>query len=156
VRLAKMQKKFTLTIFLASAVFLTDQAAKYFARLYLDQGTVVVVLPGVLNLTLVQNTGVAFGLFKGFSLLLSLFGIASLIALFIFFPEITSCRHLALFGGLIGGGALSNLFDRLFLGSVTDYLELTFLNVFNLADIAITAGVIFLIFDFVVQSGEAL
>lgn len=140
---------------LALTVLLADQVAKYFARLYLQPETVVPVLPGILNLTLVQNTGVAFGLFKGFSLLLSLFGITCMIALFIFFPEIAACRHLTLFSGLIGGGALSNLFDRLFLGSVTDYLELTFLNVFNLADVAITAGVILLLFDFVSLSGEA-
>jgi signal peptidase II len=111
-------------------------------------------LPGIFNLTLVENPGVAFGLFKGFSLLLSVLGFLGLISIFIFFPEIVSVRHSVWFFGLIGGGALSNFFDRLVKGSVTDYLELTFFNVFNLADVAITAGVLLLLYDFVFLKGD--
>ena len=99
------------------------------------------LLPGVLHLTYVQNTGAAFGLFRGCAGLF--IALAVVIAGWVS-VELSQRPHPTL--GRVGlslilGGAVGNLIDRARLGSVIDFIDLRVWPVFNLADSAITIGV---------------
>lgn len=99
-------------------------------------------------ITLVLNTGTAFGLLQGRSELL-IYVTLILIFVFVLIYRLEKKKEI-LFrvgSGLILGGALSNLVDRLMLGAVVDYLDLRFWPVFNLSDACITIGALFLIID---------
>jgi len=104
------------------------------------------VLPGFFAVRLGTNTGMAFGLFQGFPLAVSLVGGAILIALLVYLgrvaPVATMVERAAL--SLLIGGAIGNLVDRLRLGYVVDYLDLYVGQyhwpTFNLADSAVTIG----------------
>ena len=106
-----------------------------------------VLIPGVLGLTRVQNTGVAFGLLKGSpGLNLVLTGLIILGGLVWLLRQKKLGGFAAFCAGLMLGGALGNFLDRMINGFVTDYLQLLFLHfpVFNLADVAVTAGALLL------------
>lgn len=95
-----------------------------------------------LSLTHVRNTGAAFGLLRNQVLPLSLVTIALLVSLFFFRKHIEALGLWGRFGiALVLGGALGNLYDRLLLGYVVDFLEFPYFPVFNLADSAIVLGV---------------
>ena len=84
--------------------------------------------------------GAAFGLFKGQQLL---FILVSLFVIILIFYHMKKYESYAL--GLILGGTIGNLIDRIFLGYVVDFINLKFWPVFNLADTATTIGLIWLI-----------
>lgn len=94
------------------------------------------------------NSGAIFGLFKssgGVLVLISIGVVAIIIIYDLLFPHPSRLRRFAL--GLILGGALGNLVDRVILGYVTDIYSFASLPVFNLADIAIISGVIYFLVD---------
>jgi signal peptidase II len=103
------------------------------------------VVPGV-HLVHVRNSGVAFGLFAGGGALLVAVAALALVALLAFF--VTHARRpLAwLPTGLLIGGAAGNLIDRLLDGAVTDFVKLPHWPAFNVADMAITLGVLVLVY----------
>lgn len=104
------------------------------------------VVPGLFAVRFGTNTGVAFGLFQGFPLAVTFVGGGILVALLAYLgriaPVATTLERAAL--SLIIGGAIGNLADRLRLGYVVDYLDLSIRRyhwpTFNLADSAITIG----------------
>jgi signal peptidase II len=106
------------------------------------------LIKGILNLTYVRNTGVAFGLFPGKRLLLILISIA-VCAIVIYFYTKTQNKDflLRVAFAIILGGSLSNLFDRIFYGYVIDYVDFRVFPVFNLSDVAINLGVFLIILD---------
>ena len=118
-------------------VFLVDRATK----ILLD-GVKAPLIPGVIALNGVRNTGMALGLFPGNpvpALLLSL-AVAVLCVLLL---RKVQCKGLGLFSvSLMAGGALGNLLDRLLYGSVIDLFELLFVRfyVFNVADVGVVVG----------------
>ncbi len=102
------------------------------------------VLPGIFHLTLIHNTGVAFGLLKGSGLLVTL-GTLALILWLCWFLARGSAFKGPLFTlgvGLVLGGAIGNLIDRLRVGAVIDFLDFRIWPVFNVADSCITIGAI--------------
>ncbi len=114
------------------------------------------VIPGVLNFTMVRNTGVSFGLFGGGEArwLLSLFSIA--VAGFLAWWALQAQRRMLVAAiGLVIGGAIGNAIDRVRFGYVVDFIDFSntgvFPWVFNVADSAITIGVILLILDSVMS-----
>ena len=127
------------------AVLLLDQATKALVRARVAPGDADAVLP-FLEIVRVRNTGVAFGLLAGGgTLVLVLTGVALalLVAYFVRHPE----RHgLWLPTGLLLGGAVGNGVDRVRLGAVTDFLKLPAWPAFNVADMAITVGVLALVY----------
>jgi len=150
---------------LAVLVIVLDQATKLWILNGLGfmeggPGTRIEVLDPWFNLTMVWNRGVSFGLFAAESVwtrtLLIVFslGIASVIAFWLTRAE----RQLqALAFGLIIGGAIGNVIDRIAYGAVADFLDfsgLWFPYVFNVADAAISIGVAGLILDVLVNGGE--
>ena len=130
---------FYLSVFLVVAI---DQLTKFLALNFLSPNDSIPVIAGIFHLTLVRNTGIAFGLFRDHpSLLLALITL-SLAALFILGAragKISLAPRAALV--LIIGGALGNWIDRLRFGSVVDFLDFRIWPVFNFADSAITVGV---------------
>ena len=107
-----------------------------------------------LNLILVWNQGIAFGLFQSESFFYHFLSvvIAIVIAFVFYLIYISKNKYEIFFYGLITGGAIGNLFDRLYFGAVPDFIDLHYKNfhwfTFNVSDIWITIGIIgILIFD---------
>jgi len=99
----------------------------------------------ILDLVNVRNTGVAFGVLSGGGWLVPALSLAAMLGILVWFA-LRPVRPMAwLPAGMVIGGALGNLIDRLRLGAVTDFLKLPGWPAFNLADMAITAGVILLV-----------
>lgn len=140
------------------SVAVLDQITKLLVIRYLPLYTRVEVIGGLLNLTHVRNPGVAFGLFQDFGSdyrLISL-GIISAITLFLLFVILTQTKtgdRMQLFSlSLIFGGAIGNLIDRFRFGEVVDFIGLHWQNLyhwpsFNVADAAISIGIVLFIFD---------
>ena len=126
----------------ALAVTLLDLALKT-----IPLGADRVLVPGLLALRQVGNHGVAFGLMQGLSVLV--LPLTALLVLLggLWLQKQAMGRFEAMTYGLLLGGAVGNLVDRLVHGFVTDYLELVFVRfaVFNLADAALTLGAALLI-----------
>jgi signal peptidase II len=130
---------------LAVGVLAADQATKTLVRSSLERGDEDPIFPAV-TLVNTRNRGVAFGLFADGGLLVGLVTAAALAALLVFFV-LNRRRALAwLPTGLLLGGAVGNLIDRLAEGAVTDFIKLPAWPAFNLADMAITFGVLSLIY----------
>jgi len=120
-----------------------DQAAKAAIEANLTAGEHLDVL-GPLGLTLVHNRGVAFGLASGGGALLIALTLVALLFVAALFARDPDRPGMWLAVGLLAGGALGNLADRIRADAVTDYVELLSWPPFNLADVAITAGVVVL------------
>jgi signal peptidase II len=130
---------------LGLAVIALDQATKAAVRGSIARGDEHHVFPGVI-LVNTRNTGVAFGLFDQGGLLIGLVVAAALTALAVFFA-LNHRRPLAwLPTGLLLGGAVGNLIDRLRGDGVTDFVKLPAWPAFNVADVAITFGVLALVY----------
>lgn len=133
----------------AAVLLALDQATKWVVFRYLDIGGVVPVFGDVVRLRHVHNAGAAFGLFQGSRLVFVIISIAS-IALILY---LTLTKRYQFTGsriafGVILGGALGNLVDRLWLSQVIDFIDVGFGTVrwpvFNIADIGVTLGVLYL------------
>lgn len=129
---------------LCAVVVAADQAVKARIEAKLFPGEQVDVL-GPLGLTLSHNKGVAFGLAGGAGLGLVLVTAAALALIAYVFSRDPAKPGLWVAVGLLAGGALGNLIDRLVAGEVTDYIDIGSWPAFNLADIAITAGVVLMV-----------
>lgn len=132
-------------------VLAVDQITKALVRAGLEYGEQDPVLPA-LKLVHHRNEGVAFGIDVGGPwLLISVIGVA-LCGLLVYFWRHQSEPWLWLPVGLLLGGALGNVIDRIHQGHVTDFLKLPKWPAFNVADMAITCGVIALLL--VIELGE--
>jgi len=143
-------------LFLAASILILDQATKLAVRIHLPPGKIIEVVPGFFHILFAKNTGVAFSFLsridpKVINPLLIVVNILVLaLLLFILARHAKSYLTWSSYG-LIIGGALGNLFDRISLGYVVDFIDF-FLGthhwpVFNVADSAITIGIILLIAD---------
>jgi signal peptidase II len=136
------------------AALVADQLTKHVvaSRLALDEDTRVL---GPLSIHHVQNSGIAFGLFSSATpIVIVLTGLA--VAWMLAFFARSGARHplLPVSLGLVIGGSLSNLIDRVRLGHVTDFLDLRFWPAFNLADSFIVVGVAILLATLVAADRE--
>jgi signal peptidase II len=129
---------------LCAAVVAADQTAKAAVEANLVIGEHVDVL-GPLSLTLTHNRGVAFGLAGGAGLPLVLIALAALGVVGYLFARDPSRPWMWVAVGLLAGGAIGNLVDRIAADAVTDYIDLASWPPFNLADVAITLGVALLV-----------
>jgi len=133
---------------LCGLVVVLDQAAKAAIEANLAPGERVEVL-GPLELTLSHNSGVAFGLAAGGGVGLVLLTAAALGVVAAIFAGNPTRPWMWVAAGLLAGGALGNLADRIRAGAVTDYVLIGNWPAFNLADAAVTCGVLLLAFSFV-------
>jgi signal peptidase II len=141
-------------VVVAAAIFVADQLTKLWALARLAPPQPIAVVPGLVDLTLVLNPGVAFGIFAWlppeWRWLVTVFSLAALLLLCSLarriVPEGGRLGTLAL--GLVFGGAAGNLLDRWRLGSVVDFIDVHWRQyhwpAFNVADSAITVGVVLL------------
>ena len=126
---------------IALLVALADRLTKVLVARLCPRGGVLI--PGIINLRPVENQGIAFSMLSGKGLGLVLFTaalIAGLLAWLVTHPDDPPLLRAGLW--LIAGGGLGNLYDRLAMGSVSDFIELAFMRfaVFNVADVCICVG----------------
>ena len=129
----------------AAVVIVLDQVSKGLLRSSLALGASTAVVPGVLTLVRTTNSGVAFSALSGSVVVVTLLALAVLTLLLGFFARIATRPFLWLPTGMVTGGALGNLIDRVRLGAVTDFIKLPHWPAFNVADSAITLGVVALV-----------
>jgi len=138
---------------------LLDQLSKWIVLETLGpDGTrdVVTIIPGLLQFNFVRNTGSAFGLFQGNSEILKVLAIVAVGALLVFYIR-SAARDwlLSLALGLQLGGALGNIIDRFMHGYVVDFIDFPRFPTFNLADSAITVGVVLLMYALLFRDSDA-
>ena len=145
-------KKFSLNLIALSTIFLIDRLTKlYILKLAEIENSVDVYLTSYLNLYLIWNKGIAFGLLSInesmiYNTITLIIGIIIVIILFMLWRNDNIQRYFLI---LIAGGALGNFYDRIIYTAVPDFIDLHFKGfhwfVFNVADIFITIGVFCLI-----------
>ncbi len=131
-------------------VVLADQLAKFSVRYFFEYGRAHRLLGEVLRLTYIENPGMAFGIQFGNAAFFTVFAAFATVAIFIFIVRARAERlALRLALALILGGAIGNLIDRFLYGKVVDFIDIGLGNtrwpVFNLADSAVTIGMVLLL-----------
>ena len=161
--MTKSQRLAVASYVIAAVIIVADQLTKAWMLygLHLREVGRVEVLPPIFNLSYVLNTGVSFGLLGGgwARWLLTIFSIG--VSIFLARWALKAERRLlAASIGLIIGGAIGNVIDRIRFGGVVDFLDfsgLMFPWIFNIADSAISIGVVLLILDsFLSERREAV
>ena len=146
-----------LYLILAALLVALDQAVKFLVRAHIPLGGSLPVLPGVLDLTYVQNTGAAFSLFSQHTWLLTLLsGVVSVVLVICLGKRVLPHWSGMLALALLLGGAVGNFIDRLLFGFVTDMFATTFVNfaVFNVADVGVVLGGVLLCLHLIVFFGR--
>jgi signal peptidase II len=126
-------------------VLIVDQGSKAIVRSNIAVGAVHKFMPAI-NLVDVRNTGVAFSLFAGGGVLVLVVTFLALALLLGYFALRPERPWLWLPAGMLTGGAIGNLIDRLAHGAVTDFIKLPLWPAFNIADMSITFGVLALLY----------
>jgi signal peptidase II len=135
-------------------VLVVDQVVKDIVEHHIVLGEQVNVL-GPLKLTLSHNEGVAFGLANGGGIGLVVITLIALGVVLWLFSRDPARPGMWVATGLLAGGALGNLVDRIRHGHVTDFIELPHWPPFNLADCGITCGVVILLFIYLREAERA-
>ncbi len=141
------------------SVVALDQLSKQIVLRTLPLHDTINVIPGLLDLTHVQNTGAAFGLLNAAefpykpAIMIGIAAIA-LVAIAAYGAQLGFHERMARFGlSLILGGAFGNLVDRAFIGHVVDFVDVSWGNshfwAFNVADAAITIGAVLVLLDMI-------
>ena len=146
---SKSRSRLTLFLIVAALVVILDQLTKLF--IYSNRPQVELV-PGFLDLVYVENTGAIFGLFHNHTEVFIALGIAGVIVILVFlryFPPATTLGVVSF--ALILSGAVGNFIDRMRLGYAIDFVsihvrELFYWPAFNIADAALTVGILMLIY----------
>jgi signal peptidase II len=150
-----MRNKYYLFTLLILAL---DHLSKWIVWLKLDRNNSIELVPGYLRLSLVCNSGVAFGFFAGGTSVwkpywLAAMAVLALVVLFLYGRRMPPNRQLLQWAlALTMGGILGNFVDRLFRGYVIDFIEFHvhesfYFPNFNVADSAITIGIALLLLD---------
>ena len=145
-------KKFYLNVAIILIVFIFDRITKlYILKLAEVEASVDIYITSYLNLFLIWNKGIAFGLFSidGSVIYNSITILIGLIIIAILFMMLKNNNIQRYFLALIAGGALGNFYDRLIYSAVPDFIDVHYHNfhwfTFNIADIFISFGIIMLI-----------
>lgn len=141
-----LSERFSLGGYIALLVFL-DQISKYLASHKLILGYPIEIFSGYFDIVLVHNYGAAYGIFQNQRLFLSIFGVFFIVFSLVFYSKLVntvwSKRGLL----WILAGAVGNVFDRLRLGYVVDFIDIKIFPVFNFADVFIDIGLACFILD---------
>lgn len=141
-----MNKKYNFVLSIALFIVFLDQFTKFLIKQNLQLNQSIPVIKNIFHLTYITNTGSAFGLFKGLNWFFIIFSIIVIIAIFYFITQIKNNEKLMQFSvGLLLGGTIGNLIDRVVYGFVVDFIDFRIWPVFNVADSAVTIGIIVLI-----------
>ena len=142
----------------SGAIVAADQITKYLTVANIPLYADVPFIPGLLQLTYVQNTGAAFSSFEGQQWLFAIVFVVFTAMVFYEYSKksmpFTTLERWCIFA--IYGGGLGNMIDRVRLGYVVDMIETTFMEfpVFNVADCFITCGCILLIAHLILVNKE--
>lgn len=142
-----------------------DQLTKWLVRVRVPLHDSVQVIPNLLDITHVRNTGAAFGFlngvdFPGKTLVIAVVAMVALVGVALYSGTMSNQQLLPRLGmALIIGGAAGNLIDRVFIGSVVDFVDAYWGSfhfwAFNVADSAITVGVALMILDMIGTGSHA-
>jgi len=167
-----MKQKLRFVIIIAAIILILDHLTKWLIVAYVPQGSVVSVIQGVFDIVHGRNTGAAFGFLSNWdssfrNLFFYAVGLVALVFLYFYIKSVSCKDRFSLVAlGFILGGALGNILDRFFRGSVVDFLSVHYYNkvweftalgydvripldwpAFNVADSAISVAVLMLIFQ---------
>lgn len=126
-------------------IIILDQFTKWLAREIIIEP---ITLTSFLSFTTIHNTGIAFGLFQGYGWIFTFVSIVIIVGLIYYYPKISEAWFPKLSYTFIISGAIGNLVDRIVFGTVTDFISFSFWPAFNVADTAITLGVIGLLIHY--------
>lgn len=134
----------------AAAVVALDQATKAAVRASMEVGEAWPAGDWPVRIRYVTNTGAAFGILEDQTLFLMLMALVGLAAIYLYY-RYPPFDHLIVPAaiGMMLGGALGNLIDRVRLGRVTDFIDLGWWPAFNVADSSITVGIAVILFGYV-------
>lgn len=136
-----MARKYLTFWSVAVFVFLLDRLTKFFVTKYIPVNASIDF--SIVSLSHVTNTGTAFGFLKNASWFFIVF--AAAVSVFLILKHKTFTKSMQPILGLILGGALGNLVDRVFYGAVIDFIDFHFWPVFNVADAAVSIAVVLLL-----------
>jgi signal peptidase II len=148
----------TNVVFIATTVIAVDQLTKEIIVREIGPGAArrsIEIIPNFFNFTFVRNTGSAFGLFQGQSALLTVLAVGAIVFLAGYYFR--KARHdslVAIALALQLGGAVGNVIDRVRYGYVVDFLDFPRWPTFNVADSAITVGVVLLMYALIFRDYE--
>jgi len=128
---------------LIAVLVVLDQLTKYLVRANIPLGGSVEFLPGVMDFTYVQNTGMAFSMLSEHTWLLAVLSAAVTVFLIVMLVKKEITHPFGVLSvSLVIAGAIGNLIDRVFFGFVTDMFRTLFMDfaVFNVADICVVVG----------------
>ena len=137
-------RRLALFALVAAAAVVLDQLSKLAARDLLVPGEPVTLIPGVMDLSLIYNTGAAFSMGEGAGPLFVLVAAVMCVAgVYVAWRRTDVPLSLLLTLAAVVGGGIGNAIDRVALGAVTDFFATTFMDfaIFNVADIFVTCGV---------------
>lgn len=137
-------RRLALFCLVAAAVVALDQLTKAAARALLVPGEPVTLVPGVMDLSLVYNSGAAFSLGEGAGPVYVAIAVAvTCVGAWVAWRRTEVPLSIALVTAAVAGGGIGNAIDRVTLGAVTDFFKTTFVDfaIFNVADVFVTCGV---------------
>lgn len=138
-----------------AGTFIIDQASKAVVQALMGQGESIAVAPPFFYFTYIQNPGAAFGLLAYQTTLFVTITVLLVAGVLLGYRKISPGRRTLQYGlGLIVGGALGNMVDRLRFGKVVDFLDFRVWPVFNLADTAIVIGAFLLVLVLMKDTGK--
>ena len=125
----------------AILVLVADQITKSLVIERVPENSSIEIIKGFLYITHVKNSGAAFGMFQGYTNILAIISMVAIVLIIIL--KVILKLDFAFYNvslGFILGGAIGNLIDRYFIGEVTDFINLRFIPVFNIADSSLIIG----------------
>lgn len=145
----RLKINYMINIVVFLLILISDQLSKHLLLNNFSFGESIPVIKNIFHITVVFNPGIAFGLFKSYTVVFSV--LSSVVIILISFniikqikqKQIDKVENFALY--LILAGAIGNLIDRLRFGFVVDFLDFRVWPVFNIADSAITIGLILIL-----------
>ena len=146
----KQKSQFSLFLLIALVILILDQISKYIVRHSMQLGSSIQIFP-FFQFHHLYNTGAGFSILQGNNFLLIWLGIIVL-GIILYFSGTYKKREV-LWVGIVLGGILGNLFDRIIFGGVTDFIAISIWPVFNIADSAISIGIIaYIIENFIIKN----
>ena len=125
----------------AILVLVADQITKNLVIERVPENSSIEIIRGFLYITHVKNSGAAFGMFQGYTNILAIISMVAIVLIIIL--KVILKLDFAFYNvslGFILGGAIGNLIDRYLMGEVTDFINLRFIPVFNIADSSLIIG----------------
>ena len=141
-----MVKKTQSIAYLGILIILIDQLTKYLAKSNLELHQSIPIIKDFFHITLTTNTGIGFGLLKNNNDLLTFITISIIGFILFYYDELPKKGPAQISIALIISGAFSNLIDRLFFGHIIDFIDFIIWPIFNIADVCITMGILYLVF----------